>query len=219
MKFILFRLIFFPLLSVPMTVQAQENSNSQLNGFLETVTYLEYHDPGWMILENERGVKYKADFLYDLISGDDIDQWEKGEKIEFFIKDGSGIGIIRKKTGRFYKLFFSNGPIPVDTWQKTCLEKAKNRLDYEGCYLDIARFWEVEQKYLIQYLKKKRTGKTFIKNLEDSQQRWDGYAAIQRETYTTSRRGDDGTMGSTISALLSAQLEKDRYLHMTYLYN
>jgi hypothetical protein len=184
----------------------------------EIVKFIESNDPGYMILKTEKGEQYTANFYYSLISSDDISEWSQGEKVAIKYSEKQGLGIVRQKTGKFYKVFFEDSPSPIENWKISCKNNVKPEMHYNDCFSISAQMWTREQKLFLDFAQGQVKKKSFSKSVVKSEKAWQAYRETVMESYRESRPEDDGTIASTYAAMLSEQMEKSRYEQVLYMY-
>lgn len=217
-KLFLAILSFFLILSPPQETQAQE-SNSTQSGItiIKTVTMVDYHDPGWMLMIDKNGKEYKADFFYEFIKFDNISEWadETGNvTLDIVDTPDNGIGIIRHADSTFYKVVFTADETPIDELMQPCFDEAPTTLAIMQCYDEEVIRWKAEQTYLLQYIDD--NGSDALREaVKKSQDSWEQYTKDFFDAYSVYAGEMTGTKHLTDSLGIYAAMQKDRAMKLT----
>ena len=208
-------LALFIIITMPIQAWAQSNEQPDTNYInLEKVSFVDFHDPGWIILKNEVGEEYIADFYYDFIEYKDIDTWSSNENLTITISEDKGIGIVREKTNQFYKLFFRKEHHPIEIKLKKCRQKGP----MTDCFLDAANHWKVEADFAFSYFLKRLKDKQQQENLIKSQEAWYKYRESIVNSYIEIPNYEGGTYGLTLAAKFYMVLDRSRYYDIAHFY-
>ena len=181
--------------------------------FVQNTVFVESHDPGYFVLKDKNDKEYIADFYYDTISADDISTWKAQEPITIFLKKDVGIGIIREKTKKFYKVFFRQNNHPIETILNLCLKNAKSYFD--ECYMNAALRWNQEQLFILNNQK----NLDYALYSAKTEKAWQAYQQNVKDEFFKSREDEDYRLKTTYQAILNARLERDRYFHLVHFLN
>lgn len=180
---------------------------------VEEASFVEFHDPGWLTLKTDAGDVYTGDFYYKFIEFEDIKDWSDGEKFLIRISDKDGAGIVRKKTGKFYRVFFHQERHPIDVNFQKC-EGPTN-----DCVMTVGAQWETEIRDASErYLGMLETDaqKQAFKATEKP---WEEYRKSLTDAYGKTPHYEGGTMGETMAIWLWARLEKSRFYHIVQFFD
>ena len=122
---------------------------------LQKIIYQDFHDPGFAIFEAAAGNIYEGDFYYSFITYEEINTWTSGEAMQVAYHPVMGLGVLREKDNRFYKLSFKSTYF-VDAIEDECLKSPENEttIGISSCILKSANIWGTEYNYLYQHLMK-----------------------------------------------------------------
>jgi uncharacterized protein YecT (DUF1311 family) len=164
---------------------------------IEKASFLEFHDPGYMLLKLEDGSKTTGDFHYKFISYEEISTWSEGEAITIVYSPQQGLGIIRNIDGLFYKVILSTRLL--DTLEKSCLDAAPDTVSIVMCYRDTAARFDVEYNMLLPHLLK-GASQEYSKAINEYQRSWGNY----KDSFLAVRRVHGEENGGTIRAIEAA---------------
>jgi hypothetical protein len=125
----------------------------------ETLTFNEFHDPGWMKLTRPNGEQVTADFFYSLIEYEDISEWKEGEPIEVTVSDSEGVLIRRQKTDRVYLVVF-NDAYPIDNRLGDCHNEDFVGTHHDAnCHDEATYYWRAYSEALLHFLSQRNDSK------------------------------------------------------------
>lgn len=151
----------------------------------QKVTFVDFHDPGWMLLRDQSGNEIMADFYYELIQYEDISSWKPNEQLIISLTEEHGVQITRQTTGESYTVVFQDYD-PIAHVLQTCLSKSSgSSMEVGGCYYYPIQYWKGQANSLLTHLLKS-TSPELTKALKLEQQSWELYqetrnAAIRQQ--------------------------------------
>ena len=167
----------------------------------ETLTFNEFHDPGWMKLTRPNGEQVTANFFYSLIEFEDIDEWKEGEAIEVTVSDSEGVLIRRIKTDKTYIVVFSE-QYPIDQLLDECLSSdMSTTIQIAGCHGQASYYWDAYSDTLQQSLLSMNNS-DFADALIKESEAWNVY----KESRSTAIRSymDQDEWRGTIQTIINA---------------
>jgi hypothetical protein len=163
------RLFFtFFFFAATMTVSAEVTHTQQ-------VSFKEFHDPGWMILTDQKGNEVSASFYYQLISFEDIDTWHENEPMTITLDDKHGVQLERNMTGKKYLVIFDEDSDPIKERLIECLNSDQlNTYIIADCHSEAGTYYKATADMLHNYLT--TNGSEKLSNaLSVEQQSWELY--------------------------------------------
>lgn len=149
----------------------------------QELTFIDFHDPDWVLLRDESGREITASFYYELIQYEDISKWKPNEQLIMSLTEEHGVQITRQATGESYTVVFQDyDPIAHDL--NSCLSKSSgSSMEIGGCYYVPTQYWKGQANSLLTHLLKS-TSPALAKTLQLEQQSWELY----QETRNTAIR-------------------------------
>lgn len=193
-------LILFLILFIPTMSMAQDVKVSPLSELRKTLYFHGYYHPV-MVMVGDKESPHTSVYLYD--EENDLSDWDEGEEVDFVIKDKEGAGLVRKNTGKFYKIMVD--PTLISDWGIDCVAKSGEQVHL--CDRQVAAFWQKEQKLLFNHLHAMGDA-AFQKALDETEKDWVAY----RDALYKSR-------GTDIDWEMAVALENDRYDHLVLMAN
>ena len=121
-------------------------STAQSEELFETLKFREFHDPGWMITENNQGQLREASFYYTFITYEDIKTWKEGETLNVYLSESSGVVLEREVTKKRYTIDFTGDYSPIDLNLEACKEKYDSTVGLTDCYGQASLYQEGQIK-------------------------------------------------------------------------
>ena len=138
------------------------------------LTYLEFHDPGWMLMLDESGREITADFYYELIQYEDISTWKPNEQLMISLTEEHGVQITRQGTGESYTVVFQDYD-PIEDALQSCLSKSSgSSMEIGQCYAEPIRYWKGQARSLLNHLSES-SAPALVAALQLEQQSWELY--------------------------------------------
>lgn len=118
-----------------------------------SATFIEFHDPGWLMLELEGSDQVEIAGVYDSIGYDELSTWRNGEALEIGYSDNAGVVLRRLSTGKDFAINFSfRSHHPISVLSDKCLDKALSTMSIIICYETALRRWDIEIQRLKESL-------------------------------------------------------------------
>lgn len=158
----------------------------------QELTFIDFHDPGWMLLRDESGREITASFYYELIQYEDISTWKPNEQVIISLTEEHGVQITRQATGESYTVVFQDYD-PIAHALQTCLSKSSgSSMEVGGCYYHPIQYWKGQANSLLTHLLKS-TSRELTRALKLEQQSWELY---QETRNAAIRQQMDGSWGT-----------------------
>lgn len=155
------------LIAVILPIYADDRGTKQL-------WFIEFHDPGWMLLRDESGQELRAEFYYELILFSDIQAWKPNEELLLSLTDTHGIQLTRMATGQSYTIVFTDYD-PIAESLENCLEQSSgSSMEIAGCYSKPIRYWKGQAQSLYKH-RIESAEPNLVTALQIEQQSWELY--------------------------------------------
>ncbi|EAQ96931.1 hypothetical protein [Congregibacter litoralis] len=188
---------------LPFATHASETFTST-----QTVAFKDFHDPGYLLVEQDSGEAFKLWFHYEFIPYEDVLTWERGETLKLGIDPTRGSGVFRVADAKFYKVFFSDEHDPIDSVEDRCLEANGSTMGIAQCYSETYRYVSADISYLIRDLGTRRNlgyqTNNFASSMKTARQ---AYAALFSAVWDQ-RGGSVGTINQMTTMLRLMHAEK-----------
>lgn len=191
---------------------AQQLSKENVITVAEEVTFQEFHDPGYMVYTDEKGSKRNIEFFYSLIKFEDILTWEKDERIKIVLSKKDGAGIVRVKTGQFYKVYFPENN-PIDTLTQA---KEETGVSMAEAVAQAAQLYQDESTMFLELTKNNHATLAHKKDFDTMQTSWEAYKSHIMKAYSSSA---EGSISAINSAALLAKVNKEHYQNLYVYFN
>ena len=155
------------LLAIILPVYADDRGTRQL-------TFIDFHDPGWMLLRDESGNEFRAEFFYELIQFNDIQAWKPNEELLLSLTETHGIQLTRIATGQSYTIVFTDYD-PIAESLENCLDQSSgSSMEIAACYGKPISYWKGQAQSLFSHLIASAEP-NLVTALQREQQSWELY--------------------------------------------
>lgn len=174
------------LIAVILPVYADDRGTEQLS-------FIEFHDPGWMLLRDESGNELRAEFYYELIQFNDIQAWKPNEELLLSLTDTHGIQLTRMATGQSYTIVFRDYDPIAESLENCLAQSSGSSMEIASCYSKPIRYWKGQAQSLYNN-RIESAEPNLVTALQIEQQAWELYQETRNAAIEELMKESRGTI-------------------------
>jgi uncharacterized protein YecT (DUF1311 family) len=194
--------------------EAQDAFEWKLEQELE---FIDFHDPGTLVLRNEAGEQSELDFGYQGLSYAVVSAWPKGKEIRLTYSPEHGTAIIDPESDERYTIRQARPRLAeiVDR----CLAERDSTLGKQACYAEAVDGWDVELNRAYQALMKGGLSQETKGAIRTAQRQWIEFRDASNAATTAVVAEQGGSVrtlqagAATVALTRSQALKLWGYLH------
>ena len=156
--------------------------------FSKTVTFKEFHDPGWLLTEDNQSFY----FHYKGFTYENISTWKRGRKLFFYFTPKEGVMMFDQISGAKATVEQS-GKHPIELITEESLKKNTSTMGMAGVYSEEYDRWDSELNRIYKILRATYTPEEF-KTIQKMQRSWLQYRDNRNEVNGMIHNKDQGTI-------------------------